>query len=98
MFLENLIQEPWVPFCLSRDLKVCAFELSVALQRRFNDCSAVFIEVYKVDNFNCCFSTWVRLDGGVGVVGGLEVLNCLLDYLITTNTQRRGRCGGFCGT
>jgi len=65
VFLESLIQEPTGPLHLSRDLKVCAFELSVALQRRFNDSSAVFTEVNKVDNLNCCFSTWVRLDRDV---------------------------------
>ncbi len=46
-FLESLIQELTVSFSLSRDLKVCVFELSIALQGRFSDCSAVFMEVNK---------------------------------------------------
>lgn len=52
--------DPTVALCLN------AFELSVAWQRRFNDCSAVFMEVNKVDiSSNCCFSTWGKSDGDV---------------------------------
>lgn len=63
--------EPTVSPCLSRDLKVCAFELSVALQRRFNDCLDVFSEVNRVDNFNCCFRTGVKLDRNFKLPVGL---------------------------